>query len=690
MAGVDRPEPVSSCRDDPVAKTVAAEGGADHLLPTGMPYLTGLDGLRGLAVIGAILFHAGFSWAQGGFLGVSTFFVLSGFLITNLLIREWDNSGAIDLGRFWTRRFRRLLPAALLTLLLVALLWWRQGDPQQLAKLRWDLLAALSYLANWHFYLAGTTYASLFSAPSPLQHFWSLAIEEQFYLLFPLAAIALLRAGGRRVMAMAIGIATAASVAIGVGMGSDFDRVYYGTDTRAAELLIGALLGLWWSSPYLQARAYNSRPANGRIYRWLIDFAGIAALMAVFWCWGAVQISSQALTRGGFLLYSLLMAVIIYAASHPGWVARCLSLRPLRWIGLISYGLYLYHWPVFLLVDKRSMGLSDLPLFTLQMTVTTLIALASYHLLEMPIRRGQLLTTIPSAIGAALAGSLLVAICAILVTPNQTGTNIPYAHVRLEDFSTTVLAGPQHGTVERTSARDFDVTTRTVMLLGDLGMVDAAPALRAAFTAAGATQVIEGAYPGVGLANPEIKWRAAYTDMISKYRPDLVIMMLGSWDLIYAQKHGTSAYAEIVDEAAQTLTAQGARLLWLSMLPGGTTPERLVDRVYEQLPSRFPKIVAYADIEASLRATEDARSLNTMPGSELWPRHYVDANGETVLLRKPDFLHLCPTGAVRLAIAVNQAAAKLGWSALAHSGWELGPWRSDPRYNDPVGACLFD
>jgi peptidoglycan/LPS O-acetylase OafA/YrhL len=265
-----------------------------------MPYLPGLDGLRGLAVIGAILFHAGFTWAKGGFLGVSTFFVLSGFLITNLLIREWDASGNIRLSRFWMRRFRRLLPAALLTLLAVALIWWRLGAPEQLASLRWDLLTSLAYVANWHFYFAGSAYANLLSAPSPLQHFWSLAIEEQFYIIFPPTAIALLGVGGRRLLVLAICTATVASIGLAFGMANDFDRIYYGTDTRAAELLVGALLGLWWSSHYRQTKAYNSRLGDKRIHRQIVDFACIATMACMFWCWNAVDISSRALTQGGF------------------------------------------------------------------------------------------------------------------------------------------------------------------------------------------------------------------------------------------------------------------------------------------------------------------------------------------------------------------------------------------------------
>ena len=394
---------------EPAARAVAPSSVPDPAPMTAMPYLPALDGLRGLAVIGAILFHGGFTWARGGFLGVSTFFVLSGFLITNLLVREWDNGGTIRLGRFWIRRLRRLLPAALLALALVALLWWQLGTAEQLAKLRWDMLAALAYVANWRFYFAGTSYAELFSAPSPLQHFWSLAIEEQFYLLFPPAVIALLRAGGRRLLATGVCTAITVAILLQFGLGGDFDRIYYGTDSRAAELLIGALLALWWSNPSRQAPGRGEQAGKESTRFLTVDIAGIAALAGMFWSWGAVTNTSGVLARGGLPAYALLTAVIIYAASRPGWVARCLSLRPLRWIGLISYGLYLYHWPVFLILDDHRLGWSAAPLFALRMAVTTLIAVASFHLLEMPIRRGQVFKTDPAALRAALAGALVVA-----------------------------------------------------------------------------------------------------------------------------------------------------------------------------------------------------------------------------------------------------------------------------------------
>ena len=207
------------------------------------PYLPALDGIRGLSVAAVLVFHGGLGWASGGFLGVSTFFTLSGFLITSLLLDEYQMTGRIALLEFWTRRFRRLMPAALLTLSGVALYGALLANPQQLWRLRADSLSSLFYFANWQFMFSGRAYEELFVRPSPVQHFWSLSIEEQFYLAFPLLFLAICRwAGGSRAR---LGGALAALAATSLVLTACLHqpegastRVYYGTDTRAAELLI--------------------------------------------------------------------------------------------------------------------------------------------------------------------------------------------------------------------------------------------------------------------------------------------------------------------------------------------------------------------------------------------------------------------------------------------------------------------
>ncbi len=347
-------------------------------------HVPALDGLRAVAVGAVLCFHGGWAWAEGGFLGVSTFFTLSGFLITGLLVSERTRRGSIDLRRFWVRRFRRLLPAALLTLLAVALLAPSLAAPEQLDRLRPDALAALFDVANWRFLLAPLTYGQLFTEPSPVQHFWSLAIEEQFYLVFPLvvAGLLALARGSRRLLVVMLGALTFGSVVLMAALhtgASSLERVYYGTDTRAAELLIGALLALW-----MLRRREQERPS----WRHAVEPVGLIALVATFWAYSQVSLSSEQLFEGGLPLFALGTAGVIRAAVEPGTaVARVLALRPLQHLGRISYGVYLYHWPVFIWLDAEATGLDHVPLFALQVLVTLTAAELSYRFVEMPIRQ---------------------------------------------------------------------------------------------------------------------------------------------------------------------------------------------------------------------------------------------------------------------------------------------------------------
>jgi hypothetical protein len=220
----------------------------------------------------------------------------------------------------------------------------------------------------------------------------------------------------------------------------------------------------------------------------------------------------------------------------------------------------------------------------------------------------------------------------------------------------------------------------SVLWLGDSGAYDAAPAVAAAYTASGTRQFVSGAFPGFGLTNPTLDWRTEWKGLAGKHRPTLVLIMLGAWDLGFQKENGDVAYLEIVKEATELFTSRGAKVLWISMLPGGTTPTRDVDRVIELVPSYFAENVAYVDIESSLRR----------PDGEFgdYPRSYVDAAGQTVMLRKPDSWHLCPVGAARVADDINAETALIGWSNRAASGWETGTWTTDARYDDPKGGCV--
>src|SRR5688572_27181962 len=254
----------------------------------------------------------------GGFLGVSTFFTLSGYLITTLLLAAWERSGRIDLERFWERRIRRLVPALVVAVALVLALAPRLADPGQRRTLAGDALASVLYVSNWHFGFGGTSYADLFRRPSPLLHCWSLSIEGQFYLVFPLLTWGALRLGGPRAASMLVAALGALSLfaTLALSRGPDaFDRVYYGTDTRALELLAGAGLAV----------LLGGRPAAGRTppspaIAWL----GAAALALQIATWTVTTIHSSWVAQGGLALYALSSAIILRAAVEPAGPVRAL------------------------------------------------------------------------------------------------------------------------------------------------------------------------------------------------------------------------------------------------------------------------------------------------------------------------------------------------------------------------------
>ncbi len=349
-------------------------------------YLPGLDGIRALAVLAVILFHSYLGIAPAGFLGVEVFFVISGFIITLGLVREWRRSGGIRFGMFWLRRARRLLPALFL-LLLIVVAWADLFLREEVADLRADVVAALGYFTNWYLVFSGEDYFDTFTRPSLLRHLWSLAIEEQFYLAWPLltfAGLKFLRPRGFALFVFVGALASALWMALLFDPMADVSRVYFGTDTRLSGLFLGAALALVWSPP--------QRPVSGLWRRSYLEGSALVALALLAAASLFLNETHSLLYRGGFLAVDAATLLLIVPAVSTGtWAARYLGCFPLRWLGLRSYGIYLWHWPVMVLSRPgEDVALDGLPLFALQLAVTLVLSAASYRWLELPVREGAL------------------------------------------------------------------------------------------------------------------------------------------------------------------------------------------------------------------------------------------------------------------------------------------------------------
>jgi peptidoglycan/LPS O-acetylase OafA/YrhL len=377
---------------------------------TTLSYLPGLDGMRALAVIAVLLYHAGLAWVPGGFLGVEVFFVISGYLITALLLAEWRQKGSIDLKAFWLRRARRLLPA--LYLLLVGTLAFAVVFlPEEVARLRDDVVAAFGYVTNWLLIFSQESYFEAAGRPSLLQHLWSLAVEEQFYIIWPLLLTAGLVFLPRRYwMPAVLGGAVTSAVLMAVLYQPDMDpsRIYYGTDTRAAGLLFGAALAFVWAPELIRVGArYDPNVRHRPLQRarrhvrhrlgWtvprLLDLVGLAALGMLIWFCLSLDEFRPFIYRGGFALVAITTALLILIVVHPRAQvgAGVLGWGPMRWVGQRSYSIYLWHWPVFMVTRPQlDVPIEGVPLLVLRFAVTIVLADLSYRFVETPIRRGAL------------------------------------------------------------------------------------------------------------------------------------------------------------------------------------------------------------------------------------------------------------------------------------------------------------
>ena len=468
-----------------------------------MGYIPGLDGIRAIAVLAVLLYHSGLAAVPGGFLGVDVFFVLSGFLISSLLLQEIEHTSSVSFGQFYLRRARRLLPALFATLALSAvlvLLFARDAA----AQFREDAIASAAYVTNWWYIASDLSYFEAMGRPPMLQHLWSLAVEEQFYLLWPLALVLLYRWRGRpgvgRV-ALIVSLVSTLLMAIGsfawnLPASGDASRLYFGTDTHCMGLLLGAALATVWRPGALPNRVAG--PA--KLILWAVALGAVGWL---FWIFHTVSQDSAWLYRGGFLVVSALTAVAIAAATHPAFgFGSLLATQPMRYIGERSYGLYLYHWPIFVVTRPGiDLPFEGVPAWILRMGLTFGVAEISYRYLEMPIRRGALAAAWKrwrergTAYAGARVAGVVAGFAAVVFATGTALAAIPapsaddYLH-GLESVGQDLSA--EQSTSEQSQdsadslppapvARGADLSQRPMTAIGDSVMLGASGALESAF-----------------------------------------------------------------------------------------------------------------------------------------------------------------------------------------------------------------
>ncbi len=602
-----------------------------------------LDGLRGLAVAAVLVYHLDVAWLPGGFLGVSLFFTLSGYLITTLLLAEIERTGTVRVGAFWARRARRLLPASLGALVLAVVVAATVADAGPVRSLPGDVAASLAEVANWRFVATHTAYGAGYEAPSLVQHFWSLAIEEQFYLLFPLLA---LRLGARSPLRIAVGIGIAASVAASVVLHDPIDpaRTYFGTDTRAAEILVGALL------------ATVLRPDAARRTSAAVAAGGVAAAAGFAVLLATAQPDDSWLHLGGFTGVALLSGALVRAALAPGPIATALAVRPLVVAGTISYGLYVYHWPIFQAISEEHTGLRGVSLALARLAPTIALALASHRWLEAPIRHHGAPAGARRIAIAGVGVAMLVLGSSLVVAPladDRAVAATPAVTLAVPTTTTQVLAAPLP-------------PPRRVLVVGDSLLHQGLPTLRDRFSTAGVELEALGG-PGQSLLFDQGAWRDDVAGAVASFDPDLVVLEsccgFGSarLDESYVLPDGTQAVPDVEptwlawsQQAAAVASAArsgGAATLWVLAPPAQT------NGYYGPVEDRI-------DL-ANDRARELARCRGDL-GLVDWgllaapdgsfASHLPDDRGELVKVRADDGLHFTLAGQALLADLTVQGA----------------------------------
>ena len=691
---------------DPVVTATATTTTPASTRPV-IEYDAALDGLRGIAVAAVVAFHLGY--LQGGFLGVDLFFTLSGYLITRLLLLEHAATGRVALRAFWTRRAWRLLPVLYVLIAALAVYAATAARPDELDGIRGPGISALLFVSNWWFIADGGGYWDLFTAPSPLEHVWSLSIEQQFYVVWPLLVVAVLRdrggqggrdgQGGRsRLLATTVVLAVGSTALLAVLARDDVSRAYFHSGARASSILVGAAL----ASVVDRGDTWLPTVARSRAAPWI----GLMAAAVLAWTWITIDGATDlGFYTGGFLLHAIAVAAIIGLLMHhrSSIPARLLTLAPLRLLGVISYGVYLWHWPTIVLLDGPRTGLDGTALLLARLATTLALSVGSYLIVEKPAQR-RLSRRWPAVVAFPVAAVMIGgALWVATIPPTTTSVAAPPPPPPLvlpaptDPTATTptvdepppapdgtepatpsslLVAVPETLPVLRTPTASEPLR---VLLVGDSYMYDAQPGIVAALEATGVIDVIEGAGFGFSLALED--WEVTLQELVDEHRPDLVAAMWARFDIVWLESNDVADYAVRLDRATEILSSNGAAVGYFGIAPSltvGVNPEpidRSINQIFAAVPERFPGTAFYVDSDPIVAPDgEPVRRITTPEG--------------TLLVRKVDVSHFCSDGAARYGLAFTELLQRLATvSPPDPAAWWSAPWRSDPRYNDPPGAC---
>ncbi len=667
--------------DRPLVADPAAPGVLGRPIVFG--YMPALEGMRAIAVLGVMLYHGGAPLVSGGFLGVNVFFVLSGFLITSLLLGEWVKRLTIRLGQFWTRRARRLLPALLVLLVGVAIYAKVFASPGEYPNLRLDSLSTLFYVANWHFIFAGSNYFDVTGQQSPLAHMWSLAIEEQFYIVWPPVVLATLHLSRRlrpsRRLWPLLAIAVAGALASALDMrlrfyaGASITRLYEGTDTRAQDILVGASLAIAmaiWAQHRrpLPAGDRPPQPTRRRRFRpiaaWEIERPAVrVALQVVGWVtvaglavvWSRVTGQSSVLFEGGYLLFAIAVAVLLFClvTAQRAPLSRSIGNPVFRYVGKVSYGTYLWHLPLFLLLTPARVHLYGLPLLLVRIAVTLGVASLSFVLVEAPIRRGRMRSLTEWRAWLLTSGAFLGAVAVIVATtlptaaeaagtggaiPVPTGPAYMGPPVRVTLLGDSLAFTAGFAIDNGNAQRPYDVRFGAEGILGCGVMVVTAQYTHGQLNAANG--------PCSAQSPPSQQLPAFWQGIVRSQRPNVVLVMAGRWEVAdqvvdgQLLHIGEPAYDRVLladlQRAVRIATSRGAYVVLL------TAPCNSSGEQPDGLPWPEDSASRRAAYDRMLTEVADAHPKNVEVddfGGQVCPGGKFESTIDGVRVRLPDGIH---------------------------------------------------